>query len=137
MKALADKHSDFYYRHGSRVLPMLQARVGTGDYRLYTLEDFTETIKGKPREDVMGCLTSEPIVIFGESNIAIKLGTCRSCHSREDARESEFEAELLDQCVQAWSLNGMAAQPQMHTTTWSQASYRVRRDRVLMRSLHG
>jgi len=70
MKALADKHSDFYYLHGSRVLPMLQARVGTGDYRLYTLEDFTETIEGKPREDVMGCLTSEPIVIFGESNIA-------------------------------------------------------------------
>ena len=55
----------------------------------------------------------------------------------QEVHEAEFEAELLDQCVQAWSLNGMAAQPQMHTTTWSQAAYRVRRDRVLMRSLHG
>ena len=38
----------------------------------------------------------------------------------QEVHEAEFEAELLDQCVQAWSLNGMAAQPQMHTTTWAE-----------------
>ena len=48
------------------------------------------------------------------------LSTFEQWEDWQETHQAEFDTELLDHRVQAWSLNGMPAQPQIHTTTWGE-----------------
>ena len=48
------------------------------------------------------------------------LDTFEQWEDWQETHQADFDTELLDHRVQAWSLNGMPAQPPMHTTTWAE-----------------
>ena len=56
----------------------------------------------------------------GQRGLFMLLDTFEQWEDWQEAHEDEFESELLDERVQAWSLNGMPAQPPTHTTTWAE-----------------